>query len=368
MASRLLADNWTFQSAGEFICRGLDGSDARELVVPDGEDSFSYKSVSADVVRFDALCQLLHHLVLSDEVWVDENFTGTWEKFTPLLVAKEANVVVRKPFKEMQRHWLVAREAMGDQLCLNRSMRKAHRKNKKQWAKDKTTPDPLLSQLVWGGAGMLARADHFKVTYSPHPLREKLFRRVRFMQGPDAGGKLEEFVTSERLKIYRQIGKAGFIGRVQLPPIAVQVIQESKELPDLVTVALQLRENYQKVRVWLAQLQRDLNHESIKDVLKHMKRLQSVSRHLDSYSALTPPGDTTVQFGLSWLKIGAKGGSPVNAVRNLFGMRAELNRLVLAPAGLKAMPKLLRMLGEQHTKKGRMLKDALERRSAEQAS
>jgi hypothetical protein len=364
MPTRLLADNWTFQNAGEFLCAGLDGDTANELVIPDTEDAFRYQEVSADGMRFEALCQILTNLVLSDELWVDGKYAETWEEFTPLVQAKNAGVVVPKAFTEMQGHWIKAREAMGDQLCVNKALLKMHRKNKRQWAKDGTTADPVLSQLIWGGAGMLARADYFDLPYAPHPMRAKMVQRARFMKGPDAGVRLAEFLTSERLKIYRQIGKAGFVGSIQLPPVVVEVIEASSNLSDLVTTALQLRNHYKNVRKWLGQLQRDLNKEDIKEVLAHEKRLQGISRHLDSFSAVTPPGDTTVQFGISWLKVGFKGGSPVNAVQNLFGVRAEVNRLVLAPAGHNALKKLLRMLGEQHTKRGRQFKEEMIRRSA----
>lgn len=361
---RLLADNWTFQNAGEFLCQGLEGDTANELVIPDQEDAFHYQEVSEDVLRFDALCQTLTNLVLSDELWVDGKYVETWEKFTPLAQAKTAGVVMPKAFTEMEGHWIKAREAMGDQLCVNKALLKTHRKNKRQWAKDGTTPDPVLSQLIWGGAGMLARADYFNLPYTPHPMRAKMVQRARFMKGPDAGVRLAEFITSERLKIFRQIGKAGFVGSIQLPPVVVEVIEASRSLADLVATALQLRDHYKKVRQWLGQLQHDLNNEDIKQVLAHEKRLHGIARHLDSFSAVTPPGDTTVQFGMSWLKLTTKMGSPINSLKNRFGMRAEVNRLVLAPQGHNALKKLLRMLGEQHTKRGRQFKEELIKRSA----
>jgi hypothetical protein len=365
MPTNLLADNWTFQNAGEFLCEGLDGDTASELLIlKDG--GFRYRDVSADVLRFDSLCQVLNHLVLSDEIWVDEKFAGRWEEFAPLMLARKERVVVPKPFTEFQGDWIAAREAMGDQLCVNKALRIAHRKNKRQWEKDNTTPDPLLSQLVWGGSGMLARADYFKLPYSPHPLREKLVRQVSGLNGPDAGVRLAEFVSSERLKIFRQMGKAGFVGTVQLPPIVVEAIEASTDLSDLVKTALQMRDQYKNVRKWLGQMQRDLGNEDTKAVLGHEKRLQGISRHLDSYSSPTPLGDTTVQIGISWLKVTTKGGSPGNAIKNLFGMRAEVNRLVLSPSGHKSMKKLLRMLGEQNTRRGRRLKDELIQRSANQ--
>ena len=368
MKTQLLADNWTLQNAGEFIHGGLGGESFEDLVIPDEKNSFHYVKGDKDLVRFDALCQFLTNLVLSDQVWVDADYTSEWSEHPSVMIAKNSGVVVGKKFREFEPEWVPAREIMARELCVNRSLLKAHQKNQKHWTKHRTAADEYLSQLVWGGGGMLARASYFRLPYAPHPLRERLFVRAKFMQEPDAMGKLQEFLLTERLKIFRQTGKAGFWGRIHLPPVVVQVIRESQTLDDLVPTALQIRGSYKELRGWLGQLQNDLDNENVKEVLKHQKRLQSVSRHIESYSALTPPGDTTIQFGMSWLKIGAKGGSPLNAILNKVGMRAELNRLVLFPAGIKTISKLLRMLGDQYTKKGRALKAAIEARAAEQST
>ncbi len=359
MKTRILADNWTFQNAAEFLEQGLDGDDARELVIPDKGDGYGYKDVLADLVRFAALCQILNHLVLADEVWVDENFGGGWADNSSLSKAKSERVVVQKPFKSYADEWIPAREAMGDALCVNASLRKAHRANKRQWSKDQTSPDSLFSQLVWGGSGMLARADYFKLPYSAHPLRQSLFERAGCLYGPEALGRLERFVSSERLKISRQIDRPGYVANIQLPPIVVEVIEASSDLSRFVETAIQMRDRFQSVREWIGQLERDLGEEDTKKVLAHEKRLKGISQHLDSYSALSPPGDTAVQFSIGWLKVGTKGGDPVNAIRNQFGMRAEVNRLVLAPGGRNALRKLMKMLGEQHSKLGRELTEAI---------
>ncbi len=365
MKTRVLADNWTFQNAAEFLSKGLDGETARELVIPDAENGFGYKDVSAASVRFDALCQMLNHLVLSDEVWVDEAYGGGWMESSPLARAKSERIVVPKAFREYAREWVPAREAMGDTLCVNEALRKAHRKNKEQWIKGKTSQDPFLSQLVWGGSGMLARADFFKLPYSAHPLRQTLFERARCLYHPEALRRLENFVSSERLRICRQVDRPGFVANIQLPPIAVEVIEASSDLSDFVETALQMRDQYKSVRSWISQLERDLSDEDTKKILGHEKRLKSISQHLDSYSSLSPPGDTSVQISIGWLTVSTKGGDPVNAIKNRFGMRAEVNRLVLAPGGNYAMKKLLKMLGEQHTRTGKSFESAIYERMTE---
>ena len=239
---------------------------------------------------------------------------------------------------------------------------KAHKANKRAYAKDGSTKDGFLSQLLWGGAGMLARADYFNLPYIPHPARARLFSRAGIiLEAPTAAAKLAEFVSGERAKIYKRLG-GGVAAEIQLAPVVVQIVESSRDVTDIVPTALQLRDEYKKLRAWLAKLQRAFSEGNTKDILAHNKELESVARHLDSYKASSPQGDTTVQFGVSWLKVGFKVGSPLNAFKNKFGMRAELNRLILAPAGYNSVKKFTKMLGEQHTKRGRALTESAIRR------
>lgn len=365
MPHRLLIDNWTLQNAGEILFNGLDGESAHDLVFTKAGANYRYDEISADVVRFEALCQFLNNLVFADELYLDGKYANAWASFEPINKAHAARILVKKPFKELVNEWIPAREAMADQLCVNAPLLKAHRANKRAYAKDGTVKDGFLSQLLWGGAGMLARADYFNLPYIPHPARARLFSRAGIILGaPTATAKLTEFVSSERAKIYKRLG-GGVTAEIHLPAVVIQIVESSQDVADLVPTALQLRDEYKKLRVWLAKLQRAFAEGNTRDILAHNKELESVARHVDSYGALTPQGDTTVQFGVSWLKVGFKGGSPLNAIKNMFGMRAELNRLILAPAGYNSVRKFTKMLGEQHTKRGRALAESIVQRLSE---
>jgi hypothetical protein len=317
------------------------------------------------VIRFEALCQFLNCIVFADEVYVDENYSYTWSEFDAISKAYAAKVVIKKPFAELAPEWIPAREAMADRLCVNAGLLKAHRANKRTYAQHGRSKDELLAQLIWGGAGMLARADYFGLPYIPHPARIRLFDRAGIVFGPQtAMNKFAEFVTSERTKIYRKIGGNGVVAQIQVPAVVIEIIESSTDVEGLVKTAIQLREQYKGLRIWLAKLQRAFAAEDTKEILAHNKVFESVARHVDSCGALTSQGDTTLQFGFSWLKVGTKSGSPVNAVKNKFGMRAELNRLILAPTGYNSVKKFTRMLGEQHTKRGRALAESLVQRLA----
>jgi hypothetical protein len=366
MPHRLLIDNWTLQNAGEILCNGLDGGTAHDLVFTKTGANYRYDEVSADVIRFEAVCQFLNNLVFADELYLDGKYADSWVSFDPINKAHAARILIRKPFKELAKEWIPAREAMADRLCVNAPLLKAHRANKRAYAKDGSVKDGFLSQLLWGGAGMLARADHFNLPYIPHPARARLFSRAGIILGtPTASAKLTEFISGERAKIYKRLGGGGAAAEIHLPPVVVQIVESSHDVADLVPTALQLRCDYKKLRVWLAKLQEAFAEENTKEILAHHKELESVARHIDSYGSLAPQGDTTVQFGVSWLKVGFKGGSPLNAIKNMFGMRAELNRLILAPAGYNSVKKFTKMLGEQHTKRGRALAESIVHRLSE---
>ncbi len=361
-------DNWTLQNAGELICNGLDGDAAHDLVFSSEGAAFHYAQVSQDVIRFEALCQLLSNVVFADNLFVDAEYANTWTEYAPLKLIQVAGILATKPFRDVSDQWLLHREIIADELCVNPALLKKHRANKRSYSAKGQSSDPFLTQLLWGGAGMLARASHFGLPYVPHPSRERLFRRARFLSGTSPAETLiKDFVTTQRLKLSEHIDGSGFLARIKLPAVAVIIIENSANVSDLIKTALQVRREYSNLRDWLGKFQVALDREDTKAILSERKKLESVARHVDSYVTLTPPGDTTLQFGLSWLKVTTKGGSPGNSVKNMFGVRAELNRLILAPAGCRSLKKFLRMLGEENTGRGLAFQKAMFLRSTKSA-
>lgn len=361
----LLMDNWTLQNAGELICNGLDGDTAHDLVFSSDGAAFHYAEVSQDVIRFEALCQFLSNIVFADNLFVDAEFASTWIKYAPIKSVQAQGILAPKPFRDVSDQWLLRRETIADELCVNAALLKKHRANKRSYSAKGESSDPFLAQLLWGGAGMLARASYFGLPYVPHPSRERLFRRTRFLSGSSSAETLvKDFITTQRLKLSEQVDGSGFLARINLPAVAVIIIENSADLSDLMKTALQVRREYRHLRNWLGKFQVALDQENTKAILSERKKLESVARHVDSYITLTPAGDTTLQFGLGWLKVATKAGSPGNALKNMFGVRAELNRLILAPAGRKSLKKFLRMLGEENTSRGLAFQKAMLHRSS----
>jgi hypothetical protein len=52
------------------------------------------------------------------------------------------------------------------------------------------------------------------------------------------------------------------------------------------------------------------------------------------------------------LKATVKSGSPMKSLKNRFGVRAALNRLILSQSGTSVLKKLRKIFGEEHSRLG----------------
>lgn len=359
MVSSVLIDNWTLQNAGELLHRRLTGESTTELDFSADSRMLHYRPISQDLVSIDCLCQLLPHIVLADELQVDEDFAESWTEFGQLALLKTRRVIRPMPFKYLQTQWEPRRESMEQLLCFCPELRERHAQNKAAYSATQQSLDPILAQLVWGGAGMLARADHFRTLYEPHPLRQRLFVKAGVIGPPRALEQLSAFVEEEALKLYQRADRTGFFVRFRLPATIVQVLDNASSLSQLIPAALELREAYADVRRWLGKLQAALDKEDAREILAQRKPLLSVAQYLATLSTAESDGDVSIQFGVSWLpKVTMKGGSLINSAQTRFGVRAQIRRLVLTAQGRSRFRKLLKLLGEEQTARGTALESA----------
>lgn len=353
MPSELLIDSWTLQCAGTLLNHGLTGGDASELVLSADRKRFKYARRSEDVVNARCLFQTLDSMVFAESVCVDQDSAGTWADVPDFHPLVKTGVIVARPFQPIRDQWLPARERFIEELCVCPSMRKLHRQNVALFRKTQENVDRFFSQLIWGGAGMLARAHALGIPYLSHPLRDSWFRNVGRLFGPaSAQQRLREFVGEQRVQVLKRTDQTGFLARLNLPSITVIAVQEATSLSQLTQIAQQLRAEYAPLRRWLGEFQRAMDASNTREILAKEKVLQSVARHIDATCSAFPVGDTTLQIGTSWLKATLKSGDPINSLQNQFGVRAMLNRLVLAPAGRDAVRKLVRLCGEKNSKTG----------------
>lgn len=356
MATKALIDNWTLQNAGELLHWQCRGEASHELDVIASTKEPRYQEVSQDVVSLACLCQLLQHLVLSDELIVDAAFISSWTDLPSMATLHSKKLVVSREYRDSEALWVPRREMLAGQLsrCAP-GIQIGHEENKKQFDQHGRPADAMLSQVLWGTAGMLARAEISRLPYTPHPLRERLLVHSRFLGGPtNAREMLTTFIDGEQIKLYERTGADGVFGTLRLPPIVVEVITEVATLGQLVSTAIALRNRYAELRGWLGELQHALDGEEVREILARRKTLQSVSANIDRLVGLNDSkGVASVQLGIDCQpKVTANLGYAATALRNSFGVRSQICRLILASPGRAAFRKMLRLLGEEHTERG----------------
>lgn len=354
MSSDVIADNWALQEVSHLLWDGMD-DDTAHLVEPDVENgSHQYKEVSAAIIQTEALFDFLTDVILRDQILVEENHVSAWREASgPLEVIDQANVI--RPYAFRDNFKLSApRTELVDRLCITESLRVEHEENTKGWAQYRQTPNQYLSQVLWGGAGMLARAFVTERSYTPHPVRRKFFQQAGvLLRSEDALKRLTGQIKEKRASIHKaQSGKDEFYSLyVSMDPLPIRVIQESNSVDDLLTIALQLRDEYRELRHWLGCYQAAINQDEYSEVEKYQDILNSISKYADSKMGKVDANWPTFTLGIGALKISMK-GDPVNALKNQFGVRAMVNKLIMGRSGVADLKKYLGLFGEKNSAVG----------------
>ena len=354
MAQGAIADNWSLQDISTLFVEGLENDTADEIVLSNG--SHSYRPVSGAIIQTEALFDFLTDLVLRDEILVEEKFTYAWDrKDSPISKAQALGVVRSYPFLSEPEKISGLRERIVDHMCSTDSLRIAHKENVVQWEATSQTPHPLLSATLWGGAGMCARSFVYEKSYTPHPLRKRLFLNSGFMlPASDALHQVTTFLEDKKVSVTKKIygNDALFSAYVNIPALPVRIIQESNSAEQLVQTALELRSDFQGFRDWLKMFQNAMAEDDTDSLLKVRMQLDSVSQYVDkkigSGSSNNP---VTMAAGMGIFKIAAK-GSPIEDLKNQFGIRATLNKLIFGSSGKSEIRKYVNMFGEKGSELG----------------
>ena len=142
----------------------------------------------------------------------------------------------------------------------------------------------------------------------------------------------------------------------------IKVIQESNSINDLITVALQLREEYQELRNWLGCYQQALSDGSYREISKYKKILHSISQYVDSKMGVIDPNAPTFSISISVLKIARK-GQPINTIQNQFGIRSMINKLIVSKSGNTEIKKFLNFFEQRNTTVGLKVIDSFAQKS-----
>lgn len=354
MAQGVVADNWSLQEISTLFHNGLEADNAGEIVLENG--AHSYKAISSATVQTEALFDFLVDLILRDEILVEEKFTHTWEKFqSPILEAKALGIVKAYPFLSEPEKIAGPRDRIVEHICSTDSLKIAHQANVDGWNQHKETPDQLLSATLWGGAGMCARSFVYEKSYTPHPLRKRLFINSGFMlPAADALHQITTFLNDQKVKVSKKIygNDSLFSSYINVPAIPLRVIQESNSADQFISVALQMRNDFSSLREWLKMFQNAIAQDDAEKLLAYRKELDSVSQYVTNKIGMgSSNSPVTMEAGMGIFKISTK-GNPVESLKNQFGIRATLNKLIFGSNGKPEIVKYITMFGERGTSIG----------------
>ncbi len=343
MTSAVIADNWSLQEISSLLKHGIDKSEGSVIVIDSKLDTHRYENVPHAALAFEALFDLLTEIVLRDEIWIDSNFSDTWEGFGILDSAVLSGVIRPFNFLGQPQELDSTRNEFVDRMCVTESLRIEHDENVHGWNLHGKSPHKYLSQTLWGGAGMLARSVVYKSGYTPHPARKRLFKQTGIVLADNnAAIKLARTIHEKRADIFAVESTVGelFSLQVTLPPLPTKIIREAKGPQDLIPIALQLREDYKDLRGWLSEYQEALNGGDFRDLNKYKGVLRSISLYVDSLHDRPDPSAPTFTMGIEAFNVSFK-ASPVNYLKNQLGVRAMINKLITTRSGSAELQKLL---------------------------
>jgi len=355
MSQSVISDNWSLQNISEMLVNGLEKTNTHFINIDSIAGKYEFKEIPSAIVTIEAFFDFITDIILRDQILVEENFVNAWKNNgSALNKAAEAAVIRGYSFRNDFEKLVEPREEFIRRLCITEDLRQHHEENRLGWNNNKHTPHGYLSQTLWGGAGMLARSFVYERGYTPHPVRKRLFIDAGFAITTDnAVNNLNNIINEKRASIARVLHKGDelFSLSVNLLPIPIKVIQESNSVQDLITVALQLRAEYQELRNWLGCYQLAMSDGSYKDIAKFQKIIHSISLYVDSFMNNYDSNAPTFTAGIGVLKVAIK-GQPINALKNQFGVRSMINNLIVSRSGNSDLKKFLGFFGHRDTKVG----------------
>lgn len=302
----LLIDNLTLQDVGQTLTAGLGRARRAEIVRGTKKSGYAVRDVPEAGIQVEALLQLLNVIVLQDELVIDGAFLST-RKEAELILGRflTKRIVVANPFTEARSQWLPRREFAEQVLCFAPQLARDFGRYKEAFPH--VAPSAVMSTLVWGTAGMLARSHFIQAPYLGHPSRGRLIEQTGFAAGVPSGTAIvTNFIVAERAKFFERVapGSLGRFASLTVPPAALEVIAESRDVSQLIPVAIQMRYKYRKLRRWIADYQLAL-HAGPESAAKYKGVLEAAAKDLERSFKPSWWSDLSVNlsFGIALPKI-----------------------------------------------------------------
>lgn len=355
MSNNTLADNWSLQDIASLFNHGMENASAPALNIDLEKDCFKYGEIQASIVQIEALFEFLNDIVLRDQIIVDEDFLSAWRGKNSLLDGLlNTNIIRPFPFRKDYSKILEVRPHFEGKLCVTTDLKLAHRENVEGWEESRQSPHGYLSQIIWGGAGMVARGFVYEQSYTPHPLRKKFFSDTGlYQQKNNALSRMDTFVEEKRaaLKCARYGNSEINTLAIAIQPVVTRIIRESNSALDLIPVAISFRDEYVELRDWIRAYQESIREPNQQDITRREKLLSSISLYIDSKKGIANSDPVTLTAGFSALKVAMK-GNPINYLQNQFGVRSYINELILTESWEADLRKFLGFFNERSSKLG----------------
>ena len=137
--------------------------------------------------------------------------------------------------------------------------------------------------------------------------------------------------------------------RLMLDPIPLQVIREVDSPAALIAGAVALRDRFRPVRDWLGLYQQHVNNPSGVPICTYERNLIEIARGVNDALASSGLGQSSMSVGFDGFSLSWNPVASWRKYRNRLGVRAMINRLVLASNGRPELKKLLGWFDAQGT-------------------
>lgn len=356
----LLIDNWLLQDAGAFLNGSLSSKSVADIEINNDPSKHMWQVLPKAVVQVESVLALLSEIVLRERLLVDSGWVHAWEGKTAIEALVDSKVLLPTDFTDSAAVLPSIRSSMVNEICITDSMRAIQQKNEQAWVRSQKVVDGFSSQMFWGTAGYLARADILQIPYSGHPLRRNLLLRTALAQkATNAGYSLHKWIDSSRIKLSQQSLPSDMHNVVLflLPPVAVEIIESCDSIDKLILTALQFREEFQPLRRWISLYQMAISERDPQILIKHQRDLQAVATEIETKYKLSRHGDTFFRLSARFVN------SANPAVQRKLGVRALISKLAQTKLGDQSFRILLKMVGEEKSLLGKHTLQHLQKRS-----
>lgn len=352
MSQSVLADNWSLQDVARLLTDGLPTDEAETLVLT--AEGHEARAIPAAITALEGMFDLLTDIVLRDQILVDKSFTYAWDTNGTYADLLQGQIIKPYGFLDYRERFSDTRAAILERLLLTESLREAQAKNEESYSRTGRSDDPWLGQVVWGGAGMMARAGAFNIPYTPHPVRRRFFELAGMaLPASSATAHLTSFVDEQRATVRNVMRGQDRLHSLQisLDPIPVMAIAESSSLADLIPTALQLRSRFAGLRNWLGAYQVELEKDDFTSVKAQHRLLKSVGQYVAAEIGTSWADRASLSAGLNAVDLSVE-AKPLNHVLNKFGVRSTINRLIFQANGREQLTKLLKLFDHENSRTG----------------